>query len=118
MSGLLVPPWYHNEEPTRLSFALVSFLFGFSTACAAFTAVTILAQAHRTWKRSRMLVKHPYIAMIVTEWVSSVVISIISYLFILDVLPPRSVHSAPPRFSAPPGYLGMFHMQLVADMLP
>lgn len=101
MGGLLVPSWYRSEDPSTLSFALVSFLFGFSSACAAFTAVTILVQTHRTWKRSRKLLNHPYIAMIVTEWVSSWVISVVSYLFIVHVIPPRSVCPAPPKPPAP-----------------
>lgn len=119
MGGLLIPPWYRNEDLSPLFSALVAFLFGFSTACAAFTAVTISSQAHRTWKRSRKVIKHPYIAMIVTEWVSSVVISVVSYLFILDIIPPRFVHSAPPRLSALPlDYSILMSSEPVADPLP
>lgn len=92
MGGLLVPPWYTIEAPSELSLALVTFMLGFSTALAAVTAVTIIHQAHRTWRRSKRLVTHPYIVMISVEWVSSVIISIISFLFIRDVIPPRFVY--------------------------
>lgn len=91
MGGLLVPPWYTLEPPSDLSLALVTFMLGFSTALAAVTAVTIIHQAHRTWRRSKRLVRHPYIVMISVEWISSVIISIISFLFIREVIPPRFV---------------------------
>lgn len=92
MGGLLVPPWYTIEPPSELSLALVTFMLGFSTALAVVTAVTIIHQANRTWRRSKRLVTHPYIVMISVEWISSVIISIISFLFIRDVIPPRFVH--------------------------
>lgn len=95
MGGLLVPSWYITETASELSLALVTFMFGFSTALAAVTAVTIISQANRTWRRSKRVVTHPYIVMISVEWVSSVIISIISYLFIRGVIPPRFVRPFP-----------------------
>lgn len=91
MGGLLVPPWYTIEPPSELSLSLVTFMLGFSTALAAVTAVTIISQAHRTWRRSHKIVTHPYIVMITVEWASSVIISVISFLFIREVIPPRFV---------------------------
>ena len=74
---------------------LVTFMFGFSTACAIFTGTKVVQQVSRTWRRSRNivahLIQHPYIMMVSAEWVSSVIISIISYMFLNGVITPRFV---------------------------
>lgn len=99
MGGLLIPPWYVAEATAASSRTwLVPFLFGFSTACGAFCLVTIVHQAYRTWQRSKQLATHPYIILITLEWTSSVVISIVSYLFLNSVIPPRYV-CEPPLFN-------------------
>lgn len=94
MGGFLIPSWYEPEEPSWLSLTLVTFLFGFSSACAVFTAVTIIHQARRARRRTKNLIAHPYIVMISVEWTSSVIISIVSFLFVIDVIPPRFVPPA------------------------
>ncbi|KAF3761312.1 hypothetical protein M406DRAFT_16992, partial [Cryphonectria parasitica EP155] len=74
--------------PSHTSRTLIAFMFGFSTACAAFTGARIVQQIYRTWSKSRNIFAHPYIVMIAAEWLSSVVISIITFLFIDGVIPP------------------------------
>lgn len=98
MGGFLIPSWYEAEVPSKLSLEFVTFLFGFSTACAVFTAVTIIQQAHRAWHRKKNLFAHTYIMMVSVEWLSSVIISVVSFLFVIAVIPPRFV--SPP--SPPP----------------
>lgn len=93
MGGLLVPPWYQADldVPSASSAWLVPFLFGFSTACGFFCLATIIHQAYRTWQRSKRIITHPYIILITLEWTSSIIISIISYLFLTSLIPPRYV---------------------------
>lgn len=94
MGGFLVPPWYTDEDPSWLSLTLVTFMFGFSSACAVFTAVSIIHQTRRAWHRSRKITAHPYIVMITVEWTSSVIISVVSFLFVIDMIPPRLVFAS------------------------
>ncbi|KAG8167819.1 hypothetical protein KVR01_003508 [Diaporthe batatas] len=88
MNGYLIPSWYKQEATPQSSLTLVTFLFGFSSACAVFTATTIVAQAYRILYRSKRLFTHPYVVMITAVWLSSVIYSLISYLFVQDKIPP------------------------------
>jgi hypothetical protein len=94
MNGLLIPSWYKQEAIPQSSLTLVTFLFGFSSACAVFTATTIVSQAYRISHRSKRLFTHPYVLMITAVWLASVVYSFISYLFIREVIPPRYLPSS------------------------
>lgn len=79
-----------------VSYKLIYLLFGFSAACAVFTGAALIHQAHRTWARQRnvkRVVTHPYLVMITAEWLSSVIISIVCFLFMNSVIPPRFVMS-------------------------
>ncbi|PSR81059.1 hypothetical protein BD289DRAFT_50021 [Coniella lustricola] len=78
----------NDTDLSKLSYTLIVFMFGFSSACAAFTGAKIIQQTYRTWRRSKNIHKHPFIIMIIAEWVSSVLISIISFLFIDGVIQP------------------------------
>lgn len=93
MGGLLIPPWYKQDPPSELSVTLITFMFGFSTACAIFCMAAIIHQVQRTWKRSKRLLTHPYILLICSEWVSSVTIAIIGFLFLQGIIPPRYVYA-------------------------
>lgn len=95
MNGLLIPPWYKQEVTPQSSLTLITFLFGFSSACAVFTATTIAAQAYRILYRSRRLFTHPYVLMITAVWLASVIYSLISYLFVRDLIPPRYLQPSP-----------------------
>ncbi|POS80365.1 hypothetical protein DHEL01_v201256 [Diaporthe helianthi] len=88
MNGYLIPSWYQQEEIPQSSLTLITFLFGFSSACAVFTATTIVAQAYRIVYRSKRLFTHPYVLMITAVWLASVVYSLVSYLFVQNVIPP------------------------------
>lgn len=82
-----------DTDMSKLSFTLIVFMFGFSSACAAFTGGNIVQQTYRTWRRSKNIHRHPFILMINAEWFSSVLISIVSFLFIDGIIPPGSVCS-------------------------
>ncbi|KAK2614551.1 hypothetical protein N8I77_001362 [Diaporthe amygdali] len=88
MGGLLIPPWYRTEVTDQFSLTLITFLFGFSSACAVFTATTIVAQAYRILYRSKRLFTHPYVLMISGVWLASVIYSLISYLYVHSIIPP------------------------------
>ena len=62
------------------SITLATFIWGFSIACAIFTMAKATQQTYNAWKRSRVM--NAYIIMIWSEWVSCVVISIISWLYL------------------------------------
>lgn len=96
MNGYLIPSWYKQEATPQSSLTLITFLFGLSSACAVFTATTIVAQAYRIVYRSkRLFFTHPYVLMITAVWLASVVYSIISYLFVQNVIPPRYLFVLP-----------------------
>lgn len=78
-------------QASPLTYTLITFMFGFSSACAAFTGVKIVHQTYRVWRRSKNVFTHPYILMITAEWTSSLVISIISFLFLDGIISPRFV---------------------------
>ncbi|KAK8085622.1 hypothetical protein PG997_006893 [Apiospora hydei] len=79
-TGFLVPPWYRSGRPQAADMELCSIIWGASLCCAIFTAAKA---AHQTWtvcRRKRRV--NAYIVMIWAEWISSVTISIVCWLFL------------------------------------
>ncbi|KAK3989317.1 hypothetical protein QBC44DRAFT_241571 [Cladorrhinum sp. PSN332] len=85
MSGTLVPPWYRPDPPSENSLDLASFFWGFAMSIACFAFVKGAQQSRRCWVRSHKV--NAYIVMIWLEWSSCVVLSIISWLFLIGIIP-------------------------------
>ncbi|KAK7943467.1 uncharacterized protein PG986_012580 [Apiospora aurea] len=87
-TGFLVPPWYRSGRPQAADMELCSIIWGASLCCAVFTAAKA---AHQTWtvcRRKRRV--SAYIVMIWAEWISSVTISIVCWLFLKGNINPRA----------------------------
>ncbi|KAK4159812.1 hypothetical protein QBC43DRAFT_221101 [Cladorrhinum sp. PSN259] len=85
MSGTLVPPWYQPDPPSENSLDLASFFWGFAMSIACFAFIKGAQQSRRCWVRSHKI--NAYIVMIWLEWSSCVVLSIISWLFLIGIIP-------------------------------
>ncbi|KAK4189412.1 hypothetical protein QBC35DRAFT_461956 [Podospora australis] len=81
MAGTLVPPWYEPNPPSEQNLDLASFFWGFSMAIAGFSLVKAASQTRRSWIRNHKL--NAYIVMVWSGWVSAVILSVISWLFLI-----------------------------------
>ena len=87
MTGLLVPPWYEAVEPSASSMTLATFIWGFSSACAVFAFAKAVIQTYKARRQLRRV--NAYIAMVWLEWSASVIISVMSWLFLDGIIEPR-----------------------------
>ncbi|KAK8070148.1 hypothetical protein PG994_006764 [Apiospora phragmitis] len=85
--GFLVPPWYRSDEPQVTDMELCSVIWGASLCCAVFTAAKAGRQTRSVYRRKRRL--NAYTVMIWAEWISSVAISIVSWMFLKGNINPR-----------------------------
>ncbi|KAK4228581.1 hypothetical protein QBC38DRAFT_351459, partial [Podospora fimiseda] len=83
--GTLVPPWYRPDPPSENSLDLASFFWGFAMSIACFASIKGAQQTRRCWIRSHKV--NAYIVMIWLEWSSCVILSIISWLFLIGIIP-------------------------------
>ncbi|KAK8880112.1 hypothetical protein PGQ11_001406, partial [Apiospora arundinis] len=84
--GFLVPPWYRSGIPQANDMELCSIIWGASLCCAVFTATKASRQTWAVYQRRKRI--SAYVVMIWAEWVSSVVISIISWIFLKGMVEP------------------------------
>ncbi|KAK0661627.1 hypothetical protein QBC41DRAFT_350630 [Cercophora samala] len=83
--GTLVPPWYRPDPPSEHSLDLASFLWGASTAIAIFSFAKAFRQTRRSWLHTHKV--NAYIVMVWLEWVACVIMSVISWLFLIGIIP-------------------------------
>ncbi|KAI1367924.1 hypothetical protein F5Y08DRAFT_348259 [Xylaria arbuscula] len=86
MTGFLVSPNYVAPKSTQDDIVVASTVWGFSLAVALFTASKAIKQTWRSWRR----VSRPtgYIIMVWGEWISSLIIGVISWLFLYGIIGP------------------------------
>ncbi|KAI5920919.1 hypothetical protein F4810DRAFT_396985 [Camillea tinctor] len=87
MAGFLIPPWYKPEIPDPLSINICSIIWGFSLCCSIFTCTEATRQTWKCYRRGKLLF-NCYIMMVWAEWISSLVISIVSWMLIKSYIPP------------------------------
>ncbi|KAH6645541.1 hypothetical protein BKA67DRAFT_527256 [Truncatella angustata] len=85
---LFVPPWYVSESPAETDMNVCSIIWGFSLCSALFTATKAVRQSWSAYKKDRLL--STYLVLVWAEWSASVVISIISWLFLRETIPPST----------------------------
>ncbi|KAK4663253.1 hypothetical protein QC763_606950 [Podospora pseudopauciseta] len=83
--GTLVPPWYKPDPPSEHSLDLASFLWGASTAIACFSFAKAVRQARRSWLHTHKV--NAYIVMVWLEWTACVIMSVVSWLFLIGIIP-------------------------------
>ncbi|KAI1839684.1 hypothetical protein JX266_014106 [Neoarthrinium moseri] len=85
MAGFLIPEWYQEAIPTLDDLLIVSIIWGFTLASGLFAAAKAFKQTRRVMKRARGL--HAYSMMVWAEWSVSMVIGVLSWLFIRGIIP-------------------------------
>ncbi|KAK9780855.1 hypothetical protein AB5N19_07330 [Seiridium cardinale] len=84
--GLLVPPWYVSVSPNDINMNICSIIWGFSLCCAVFTGTKATSQSWAAHKKGKLLTAYPM--MVWAEWISSVTISVLSWVFLKGITPP------------------------------
>jgi hypothetical protein len=87
--GLLVPPWYVTEVLEDNIMHACSIIWGFSLCSAMFSATKASRQSYSAYKKGKLFTAYPI--MVWSEWIASVVISVLSWLFLKGALAARSV---------------------------
>ena len=87
----LVPETWVATPPTQNDIILSSWLWGFTMSLAVFSGSKGFQQTYRSWRRSHKL--NAYIVMVWLAWVTSIVVSICCWLYIMDRVSPRCVHA-------------------------
>ncbi|CAJ2512656.1 Uu.00g007750.m01.CDS01 [Anthostomella pinea] len=80
MTGFLIPPWFVYTEPSALDMNVASIIWGVSLASAVFTAAKAYRQTSTIWNRKKGI--NGYVAAIWLELVMSVIMSIVSWLYL------------------------------------
>ncbi|KAK9413227.1 hypothetical protein SUNI508_02426 [Seiridium unicorne] len=86
MTGFLVPAWYKYQDPSQLDMNIASIIWGISLATTAFTAAKACRQTWTIWRRTRGI--NGYIAAVWMEWVASIIMGIIVWLFLWGAIEP------------------------------
>ncbi|EKG14645.1 hypothetical protein MPH_08118 [Macrophomina phaseolina MS6] len=86
MPGALVPPWWKGYEVSASEMAVVSIVWGASLGWSVFASVTAVKQTLQIRKRAKRLTA--YIFMIWAELVASLIISFISWFYMMGDIPP------------------------------
>ncbi|KAH7112756.1 hypothetical protein B0J13DRAFT_652521 [Dactylonectria estremocensis] len=86
MAGFLVPDTYVVVAPSLNDLLIASIIWGFTLATGVFSGTKAFKQTWATWRRSRRL--HAYAYMIWAEWVVSMVIGVLSWVFIRGLIEP------------------------------
>ncbi|KXJ84645.1 hypothetical protein Micbo1qcDRAFT_142132 [Microdochium bolleyi] len=83
--GFLVPPWYSSEIPDRSGLNDASLVLGATIPLAVFTFVKIAMKTQTIFERRRTFT--PFVIMCWAEWVASVALATLSYLYLSDIIP-------------------------------
>ncbi|KAK4176961.1 hypothetical protein QBC36DRAFT_387063 [Triangularia setosa] len=83
--GTLVPPWYKRDPPSEHSLDLASFLWGAAMAIACFSFTQAVRQTRRSWLHTHKV--NTYIVLVWLEWAACVIMSVISWLFLIGIIP-------------------------------
>lgn len=86
MPGLWVSPNYKHQETTLDELLIATAIWGFTLGCALFTAARAFDQSRAMWKRSGRITGYPL--LIWSEWVVSLVISVLAWLHIKGIIEP------------------------------
>ncbi|KAF9872992.1 hypothetical protein CkaCkLH20_09502 [Colletotrichum karsti] len=80
MAGTLVPPWYEEHPPSINDMNVASMFWGFTLGVGLWSGVKGYRQTLASWKRIHRV--NAYVWLIWAEWISSMVIGIISWCYL------------------------------------
>ncbi|KAK4170947.1 hypothetical protein QBC36DRAFT_200391 [Triangularia setosa] len=83
--GTLIPFWYKPDPPSEHSLDLASFLWGAAMAIACFSFTQAVRQTRRSWLHTHKV--NTYIVMVWLEWAACVIMSVVSWLFLIGIIP-------------------------------
>ncbi|KAI0481907.1 hypothetical protein F4859DRAFT_476379 [Xylaria cf. heliscus] len=86
MPGFLIPPWFVDTSPSDLEMNIASIVWGVSLAVALFSASKGTRQSWKAWKRTGGI--NAYVLLLWTEWLSSIIMSAITWFFLRGAIPP------------------------------
>ncbi|KAH8659740.1 hypothetical protein BGZ61DRAFT_370056 [Ilyonectria robusta] len=86
MAGFLVPDTYVVVTPSLNDLLIASIIWGFTLATGVFSGTKAFKQTWATWRQSRRL--HAYAYMIWAEWIVSMVIGVLSWVFLRGFIDP------------------------------
>jgi len=92
MSGFLIPPWYQAVAPDLNDLLIATIIWGFSIGCGLFSAFKAIRQSKSSWERSHRI--RPYVVMIWAEWLSSMTMGVLAWVFLRGFLEPRYANSS------------------------
>ncbi|KAL9944686.1 hypothetical protein D7B24_001999 [Verticillium nonalfalfae] len=78
--GTLVPPWYKPNPPNRDEENIASIFWGFTLGLGVWTGTKAIQQTMATLNKIHRV--NAYIALIWAEWISCMIIGIISWIFL------------------------------------
>lgn len=93
MAGFLIPDHYVVVPPSTTDQLVASIIWGFTLAIGIFSAQKAAKQTWEQYKRTGRA--RAYIWMVWAEWLSSMVIGILSWCFIRGYIAPRYVSLLP-----------------------
>ncbi|KAK5633803.1 hypothetical protein RRF57_009517 [Xylaria bambusicola] len=85
MPEFLIPPWFQYVGPDKLEMNIASVVWGISLAVALFSASKASRQSWKVWRRIRGT--NTYIVLVWVEWVSSVIMSVVTWAFLYGTIP-------------------------------
>lgn len=85
--GTLVPPWYKPSPLNRDEENIASLLWGFTLGLGVWTGTKAIQQTMVTLKRIHRV--NAYIALIWAQWISNMIMGIISWIFLRGWFGPR-----------------------------
>ncbi|KAI0903425.1 hypothetical protein F4823DRAFT_618653 [Ustulina deusta] len=86
MVGFLIPPWFNEVAPSKLELSIASIVWGFSLCVALFCASKGSRQSWKVWRRTNGT--NSYIILVWVEWISSVIMGVITWFFLYGIVPP------------------------------
>ncbi|KAI0198882.1 hypothetical protein F4808DRAFT_434781 [Astrocystis sublimbata] len=86
MAGFLIPPWFREIAPSKSEMNIASIFWGVSLAVALFSASKGGKQSWRAYKRTGST--NAYVILVWSEWIASVSMGAITWLFLYGNIPP------------------------------
>ncbi|KAI5457654.1 hypothetical protein BGZ63DRAFT_393424 [Mariannaea sp. PMI_226] len=86
MAGFLIPDNYVVVQPSLDDLLIASIIWGFTLATGVFSATKAFKQTWGAWRRSHRI--HAYACLIWAEWIVSMVIGVISWVFLRGFIEP------------------------------
>lgn len=86
MGGLWLSDDYEFHKPSTTDMNIASIAWGFSLGVSIFSGTKAMGQTIQSWKRGTRT--NIYLALLWMEWVSSVIMSAVTWCYLRQYIPP------------------------------